>query len=86
MAYDLTAMRAEVVARGFDYLPTSRIDRFLNDAMHAIEDMERWSWLLTVTTGTGPFFTITDLGRILSVMDTTNGNSLEFKCLRQLSR
>lgn len=77
MALDLTALRAELVARGFDYLSQTRQDRFLNDALHAIDDLEPWSYLQATTTGTSPL-TIADLGRVFTVADTTNGVSLGY--------
>jgi hypothetical protein len=77
VAYDLTAMRAEVVARGFDYLSNARIDRFLNDAMHMIDDLEPWVYLRNGAAGVSPV-SIAGLGRVESVTDTTNGYALSF--------
>jgi hypothetical protein len=44
--------------------------RFINDAMHAIDDIEDWPYLNASTTGTTPL-TISDLGKIESVADAS---------------
>jgi hypothetical protein len=57
---DLTAAQTELKARGGDYLSTSRLTTFLNDAKNEFEDFYPWPWLETTTTGTAPL-TISDL-------------------------
>ena len=84
MAYDLATMRTEVLARGFDYLSNTRVDRFINDAMHTINDLEPWLYLQSSTTGTSPL-TISDLGRIESVVDVANLNPLTFVDRRDIT-
>lgn len=74
MAYTLATMRTEVFQRGFNYLDdsstgTARVNRWLNDAAHEIDDMERWDYRRTSTTGTAPL-TVSDLGEIESVTDS----------------
>lgn len=73
MAYDLTALLTEFYARGFDSLNdsgvgTARGTRWINDAMHEIDDLERWPYRMASTTGASPL-TISDLGEIGSVYD-----------------
>lgn len=76
MALTFTALQTEFYARGFDYLNdgstgATRAKRFINDAMHAINEMEDWPYLQTSTTGTAPL-TVTDLRKIEGVYDVTN--------------
>lgn len=80
MAYTLTTLATEVWSRGFAYLNDSgagqtRTYRWINDAMHSIDDEERWDYRKTSTSGAPPL-TISDLGEIESVVDTTNQNAL----------
>lgn len=84
MALDFIAMQTEVLARGFDYLDTTRVKRFINDAAHAIDDVEPWIYLQAVTTGTAPV-TVADLGRIESVVDVANLHSLTYLDRRDLT-
>lgn len=82
MALNFQALQTEFFARGFEYLDDGagglvRAKRFINDAIHAIDDLEPWPYLTASTTGTAPF-AITDLDRIESVTDVAN--------LRPLSR
>lgn len=77
MALDFLAMQTEVLARGFDYLDTTRLKRWINDAAHQIDDLEPWLYLQASTTGTAPL-TIADLGRIESVVDVANLNVLTY--------
>lgn len=75
---DLITARTEVKARGFDYLPDSRVDRFLNNAKNALED---WfvdcPWLeTTAATGAAPL-TVSDLHSVIYVLDTTTSLPLE---------
>jgi hypothetical protein len=82
MALDFVALQTEVYARGFDYLNdggagVTRVKRWINDAMHQVDDLEPWLYLQASTTGTAPL-TISDLGRIESVVDVANLNPLTF--------
>jgi hypothetical protein len=71
---DLTAAQTELKARGGDYLSTSRLTTFLNDAKNELEDFFVWPWLETTTTGTAPL-TISDLKA--SCMWSTRRNRCE---------
>lgn len=80
MALDLTGLRTEFWARGFSYLNDggagqTRTDRWLNDAMHAIDELADWPYLLATTTSTAPV-TISDLRSVESVTDTSNFRQL----------
>lgn len=83
MPLNLTGLRAELVARGFDYLSQARQDRFINDAMYAIDDLDTWSYLQANATGVTPL-TISDLGRIESVANVANLQALTFMDRRDL--
>lgn len=81
MALTFVDLQTYFFARGFDFMNDggaglARAKRFLVDATHMIEDMEPWGFLQASTTGTSPV-TITDLGRIESVVDVANLNPLE---------
>ena len=80
----LSAMRTEVQARGYDYVSTTRVDAWLNDAYFEICDAMPWPFLLTSVTGTSPL-TITDLGKVLSVSDTLSDQSLSYADRRNVT-
>lgn len=73
---NLAELRTEVKARGFDYLPDARINRFINTAytLDICED-EDWPFLEATVTGTAPL-TISDLRSVDWVLDTTNRTKL----------
>jgi hypothetical protein len=73
---NLTQAIAELKARGFDYLSDARATIMLNNAKNAFEDEFDWPWLETTTTGVAPL-TISDLGAVLYVVDTTDGSELQ---------
>jgi hypothetical protein len=73
---DFSGLRAEVQDRGFDYLATSRINRYINQVYHDICESERWPFLETDSTGSTAPLTISDLGSVDSVVDATNKNLL----------
>jgi hypothetical protein len=82
MALDFQGLYTELYARGFDYLNdggagVTRAKRWINDAAHQIDDLEPWLYLQASTTGTAPL-TISDLGRIESVVDVANLNVLTY--------
>jgi hypothetical protein len=60
----------ELAARGFDYLPTSRMTIMLNRALTDFGDYYNWPWLRKTASGTAPL-TITDLKYVLKVFDQT---------------
>lgn len=72
---NLAQLRAEVRARGFDYLPNDRINQFLNVAMHEVCEAADWPFLEATATGTPPL-TINDLRTVESVEDTASGRKL----------
>jgi hypothetical protein len=85
MALDFVGLREEFFARGFEYLDDNasglvRAKRWINDAMHMIDEMEDWPYLQASTTGTAPL-TISDLRKVESVSDAAN-----FVRLRRRSR
>ena len=74
MAYDFATMQMEVLERvggDVDRVNTIRVRRWINDAMHAVDEMENWSYLFTSTTGAAPL-TIADLQAVESVLDVAN--------------
>jgi hypothetical protein len=73
---NLTQAIAELKARGFDYISDARATIMLNNAKNAFEDEFDWPWLETTTTGVAPL-TISDLGAVLYVVDTTDGSELQ---------
>jgi hypothetical protein len=80
MALDFTALQAEVFARGLSYLNdggagVTQVKRWINDAMHMIDDMSDWPYLTASTTGTAPL-TINDLGKIESVAHASTYQTL----------
>lgn len=77
MAQDFIALQTETLARGFDYLDTTRLKRFLNDAMHVIDDMEPWPYLQATSTGAAPL-TVSDLGRVESVVSPSRQIALDY--------
>jgi hypothetical protein len=56
MAFTLSTMQTEFQARGFADMTVAadltRITRWLNDAMHDIDEMYDWPYLQTSTSGT----------------------------------
>lgn len=73
MALDFAALQTELFARGFTYLNDAgagltRAKRWINEAMHEVDESEPWDYLRTTTTGTSPI-TISDLGRVEYVVD-----------------
>jgi hypothetical protein len=74
MAETLLTLRTEVQARGFDYLTDGRVNRFINDAYVRLCNMALWPFREITAIGAAPL-TITDLGVLASVIDTSNGNN-----------
>lgn len=68
---DNTALKAAVSGRGFARLSASDLQQVVNDAVHELDTMEpRWPYLFVTTTGTAPL-TISDLGDVTTVLNTT---------------
>lgn len=74
----LLSMRTEVKARGADYVPDARIDAWLNEAYYEICDWMPWPFLETEITGASPL-TITDLGQVLSVVNSLADYPLDYR-------
>lgn len=82
MALTFTDLLTEFYARGFSYLDDGgagvvRAKRFINDALHELDDMEPWPYLQASQSGTAPL-TVSDLGRVEYVEDHTNQIKLGF--------
>ena len=80
MALDFSALQTEFFARGFDFLNDAgagltRAKRWINEAMHEINDQDDWLFLQATSTGTAPL-TISDLDTVSSVYDTTQQRAL----------
>ena len=83
-----TQLLTEFYARGFDYLDDSgpgevRAKRFINQSYQEICGMDDWPFLSVTTTGTAPL-TISDLGVVESLTDTTNQRNIGFTDRRTL--
>lgn len=81
MALDFAALQTEVYARGLEYLDDggagqTRVKRWLNDALHEIDEAADWPYLTATTTGSAPL-TIADLRTVECVTDVGNLNALE---------
>jgi hypothetical protein len=80
MALTLSTMQTETYARGLADLNdggagVTRVTRWLNDAMHLIDELADWPYLLGTTTGVAPL-TIADLRTVQCVTDIANLNTL----------
>lgn len=79
MAFTLSTMQTEFQARGFADMTSAadltRITRWLNDAMHDIDELYDWPYLQTTQSGASPL-TIADLRKIERVVDTVNDQTL----------
>ena len=75
-----SALRAEVVARGFDYLPASRIDSWLQDAVSHVVAQERWHFTkvsITVNSSTTGSIAGGGLIAVENVSIVRDGRSVE---------
>lgn len=84
-----TQLLTEFYARGFDYLDdggagATRAKRFINQSYQEICGMDDWPFLRTTITGTTPL-TISDLGTVESVTNTTTGLNVSFVDFRTLA-
>ena len=80
MALDFTALQAEVFARGFDFLNDAgtglvRAKRWINEAMHEVNSMEKWDYTYATSAGVAPL-TIADLRLVEDVSLTVGGATL----------
>ena len=77
---DFAALQTEFYANGFDYLNDggageTRAKRWINQSYQELCALEDWPFLETTTTGTAPL-TISDLGKVLYVVNTDNYQTL----------
>lgn len=72
----LVDARAELRARGFDYLSDARANLMLNNAKDALEDIAEWPWLEGTLTGVQPPLTLSDFRSVRYVRDLTNDREL----------
>jgi hypothetical protein len=80
VALDFTALQTEVFARGFDYLSDggvglTRVKRWLNEALHEVDSMEKWDYTYATSSGVAPL-TIADLRLVEDVSLTVAGTTL----------
>jgi hypothetical protein len=80
---NLGTMRTEVMARGYDYLSSTRVNQFLNWSYKEICRYMPWPFLETSATGASPL-TITDLGSVLSVVGSLSDVPLQAVDRRQV--
>lgn len=83
---DLTAIQAEVAARGFDFDSATRLNFWINDAYARICEREAWPFLETTASGPAPL-SVADLRAVVSVVDSTNAAVLfpeDYRTLRDL--
>lgn len=73
----LAQIRAEVQARGFDYVTNARVDTWINRSYQRINDREAWQFLEATATGAAPL-TIASVRAVLSVIDTVTERVLEY--------
>lgn len=75
MALDFAGLQTEVFARGFDYLNDAagltRVKRWINDAAHEVDSLEKWDYTYATAAGVMPL-TIADLRLIEDVALTTS--------------
>lgn len=79
----LSDIRTEVKDRGFDFVPDSRINRWVNLGLQRLYDREAWPFLETTTSGTAPL-TITDVRAVLSVINTTDKSHVTWRDRRSI--
>lgn len=80
---NFAALKTECMARGFDFDSPTRWGYWINRAYTRVAEREAWTWLEDTETGSSPL-TISDLGRVLSVADTTNDSILTYEDVRTL--
>lgn len=67
-------LKAELAARGFDYLTPTRQGYLINAARAEFDGMFLWPWREKSVTGTAPL-SITDLGTIEAVINTSRSSA-----------
>lgn len=82
---NLTDARTELAARGFDYLPASRMTLMLNNAKNAFEDAWPFPWLEATITGPAPL-SIPDLKYVRMVKQVSTNCELIGLDFRQVAQ
>lgn len=74
----LAEARAEVIARGFDYLTAARINNYLNRSLASLSAEASWPWLEGTLTGPAPVALTgaVDVRAIQSCVDRNSQNVL----------
>src|SRR4051794_10361035 len=77
----LSTLLAEVYARGFTFMndgatQAARATRWINQAVNELANEADWSWLEATTTGSAPL-SISDVRKVISVVDSTSGVELQ---------
>ncbi len=73
----------EVQARGFDHVSPARLYTIVNHIYHDVNARYPWPYLTATASGTAPL-TITDLGQVLSVVNTTAEYVLTWEDFRSI--
>jgi hypothetical protein len=76
-------LKAEVQARGFNYVSGSRILSWLNRVYNRACERYPWPFLETTTSSTAPL-SLTNLRNVVSVVDTTADQALVWEDLRSI--
>lgn len=72
---NLLAIRNEIRERGYDDLSDTRLNYFVNRALHSLAGRANWPFLQADASRTAPL-TINDLAKVLSVRNLTTGTML----------
>jgi hypothetical protein len=70
---DFSALKAELVARGFDSLTTTRQGYYINSARAELDRMFFWPWRESFSTGLAPL-AVSDLARVEKVINTSQSS------------
>jgi len=86
---DFTALQTELYARGFQYLNdggagVTRAKQWLNDSYFELCALAAWPFLETTVTGVAPL-TVSDVQKVIYVVDTSTGAKLQSVDVRELT-
>ena len=80
-------LKAELQARGFDYIPEARLSRWINRGYHRLCEEYQWPFLRETYSGTaGTPLEVADLRQIIEVIDTDNNRPLSGEDERAIRR
>jgi hypothetical protein len=79
-----SALKQELSDRGFSMMSDTRLGYIINRAAQQLDMSYLWPYREAGVTGTAPV-TISDLGRVQAVLDTTNKHVLEQRTGRTCS-